>query len=137
MGLFDSFAANLLGQLTGGRGGADSPLLGMALQFIQSYPGGLSGLLEKFRAAGLTNEVQSWISTGGNLPISADQLGRVLGNDQIGSFASQLGMNAGDVTKGLAQLFPQLVDNMSPQGSLPHQDAMRDGLGELLNLLRK
>jgi len=137
MGLFDSFASNLLGQLTGSSGGQQSPLLGMALQLVQNYPGGLSGLLEKFQAAGLGNEVKSWISTGGNLPVSAEQLGRVLGSDQIGNIASQLGMSNGDVTKGLAQLLPQLVDNMSPQGSLPHQDAMRDSLGELLNLLKK
>ena len=41
--------------------------------------GGLGGLLSKFNQAGLGDQVASWVGTGQNLPVSADQLGQVLG----------------------------------------------------------
>ena len=37
--------------------------------------GGLNGLVAKFEKGGMGEIVQSWVGTGGNLPISADQSG--------------------------------------------------------------
>jgi uncharacterized protein YidB (DUF937 family) len=77
--------------------------------------GGLEGLVAKFQQGGLGDVVQSWISTGPNLPISPDQLGQALGPDAL----QQLGAGGQDLLGPLSQLLPQVVDGLTPNGQLP------------------
>lgn len=139
MGLFDQLAGGLLNDVLGGaqqqgQGQAQSqgPLLQVALNLIQQN-GGLPGLLAKFQQAGLGQHVESWVSTGANLPISADQLHQVLGSGAIGQIASQLGLDHAQVSGGLAQLLPQLVNSLTPNGQVPdnHADLLSEGLALL------
>ena len=53
--------------------------------------GGLSGLLQTLEAAGLGREVSSWVSTGANLPVSADQVRSALGDSRLQEIAARLG----------------------------------------------
>jgi uncharacterized protein YidB (DUF937 family) len=95
--------------------------------------GGLPGLLQKFQQSGLGQHAESWVSSNANLPISADQLHQVLGSGAIASIASQLGMDHAQVSGGLAQLLPQLVNQLTPNGSVPanHADLLSEGLSLL------
>jgi uncharacterized protein YidB (DUF937 family) len=95
--------------------------------------GGLAGLVEQFTRGGMGNVVNSWVGTGQNLPISPDQLGQVLGGEQLGGMARQLGMNQGDLLGQLAQMLPQVVDKLTPQGRIPQGDV--GGMGDLGSLL--
>jgi uncharacterized protein YidB (DUF937 family) len=92
--------------------------------------GGLGALLEQFRAAGLGAQADSWVSAGPNLPVSADQLQGVFGQDQMGQLADRMGLSTGDLGAQLAQLLPQAVDRATPEGRLPE-----GGLGDLGSLL--
>jgi len=56
--------------------------------------GGLNGLAQQFIGAVLENVVKSWVGTGANMPLGADQLGRVFGVDRIQQFSTQAGMPA-------------------------------------------
>jgi uncharacterized protein YidB (DUF937 family) len=75
----------------------------------------------------------SWVSTGKNLPISADQIQQALGSGQLGAIAEKLGMSQGDASAKLAELLPDVVDKLTPNGQIP--DA--GGLGDLLGSLTK
>lgn len=98
--------------------------------------GGLAGLVEAFARNGLGHVAGSWVGTGQNLPVSADQLTQVLGSDRIGQMASQLGLNQGDLLGQLSHMLPQVVDKLTPQGQVPQGDlASALGGGELGNLL--
>ena len=68
--------------------------------------GGLNGLVEKLRAAGLGKEVDSWISTGQNLPVSAREIAAKLGVDPA-------------IADQLAELLPKTIDQLTPNGRLP------------------
>ena len=96
--------------------------------------GGLGGLVEQFARHGMGDIANSWVSPGQNLPVSPDQLGKVLGQDTLGNMASQLGMNQGDLLGQLAHMLPQVVDKLTPQGQIPQGDihGMGDQLGGLL-----
>lgn len=83
----------LMDMLSGGDGAGSNQMLSAALQLVQSYPGGVGGLLEAFQNGGLGEIASSWVSTGSNLPVSADQLQNVLGAEQIGAIAQQFGMS--------------------------------------------
>ena len=130
MGLLDELAGSVLGNSQQQQG--QSPLLQAAMGLIQQN-GGLPGLLAKFQQSGLGQHAESWVSSNANLPISAEQLHQVLGSGAIAQIASQLGMDHGQVSGGLAQLLPQLVNQLTPNGSVPanHADLLSEGLALL------
>ncbi len=130
MGLLDGLAGSLLG---GGEGGGMQPqLLAAAAQmFLGQGGGGLQGLLSMFQQKGLGDVAQSWVSTGANLPISAEQIMGVLGHGNIQQLASQSGLSVEDVGRQLAQHLPGLVDKITPEGQLPGADALEGLLGML------
>jgi len=159
MGLLDGMLGNVLGGMLGGGqqqgGGALGSILGqlgggssnqstgmqgvgaaafmaLALQLIQQN-GGIGGLVDKFRAAGLGQHADSWVGTGANLPVDADQLRGALGSGGLSQLAHKFGMSSDEASGGLAQLLPELVNQMTPQGEIPAHDhqAISDALAAL------
>jgi len=134
MGLLDQLAGSVLsGSLGGGQQQqGQSPLLQAALTLIQQN-GGLPGLLAKFQQSGLGQHAESWVSNNANLPISADQLHQVLGSDAVAGIASKLGLDHAQISGGLAQMLPQLINQMTPNGAVPanHSDLLSEGLSLL------
>ncbi|MFT3998060.1 MAG: YidB family protein [Asticcacaulis sp.] len=128
MAIFDEILGGLGGKLD---------LEGLAGQFGGE---GLSGIVSQLQQGGLGDAVQSWISTGGNLPVSADQLQAVLGNETVGKLAGSLGIDPSQ----LASALPGLIDKLSPNGQLPANlgEALpgllgNSGLGNMLGGLFK
>ncbi|KVT68001.1 hypothetical protein WK56_24520 [Burkholderia ubonensis] len=116
MGLLD-----IVGGLLGGQAGGNSQsaLLSAALEFINNQPGGLNGLIEKFKAGGAGDVIGSWVGTGENQPISADTLQNVLGSDAIGALASKFGVDPAQASGILAQVLPHVVNHATPNGEVP------------------
>ena len=52
-------------------------------------------ILTPIPEGGLGEAAQSWVSTGQNLPVTADQLQAALGGDRIGALAQQVGLDPG------------------------------------------
>ena len=82
--------------------------------------GGLSAIVAKLEQAGLGEQVKSWIGNGQNLPISADQLRQVLGNDTVRQLAAKYNIPVDQLSEVLAHQLPVAVDHASPDGKLPH-----------------
>jgi len=99
--------------------------------------GGLDKLIGQFASKGLGDVIGSWVSTGKNLPVSGDQLQRVLGKDTINNLASKLGMDKGALTSQLTNLLPNVVDKLTPDGKVPEGDIMSKGMDILGGLLGK
>ncbi len=137
MGLLDGMLGNVLGgMMGGGQQGAQgqSPLIAILLQMLQQN-GGLQGMLAKMQQTGFGDQAQSWVGTGQNMPISPDALAQIFGQGQLRKIAEQLGMPQQDVAGGLAQLLPDVVDQMTPQGQIPDND--NDLVAQTLALLQK
>jgi uncharacterized protein YidB (DUF937 family) len=132
MGLLDSVIGGLAGGGQAGGGGPQGQLLHVVAGMLANgaQGGGLGDLIARFQQNGLGDVIGSWIGTGGNLPISPDQLSRVLGPDRLGQIASQLGLSHGDAAGQLSQLLPQALDKLTPEGSVP-----AGGLGDVDSLL--
>jgi uncharacterized protein YidB (DUF937 family) len=158
MGLLDS----VIGALSGGQGGAagggvQGQLLNAVVGMLTHSGGaagagaagaagglgGLGGLLTKFQQAGLGDAAASWVGKGENHPVSADQVSGALGPDMIGQLAKQLGLTHGETSGHLSELLPQLVDKLTPHGSVPEGGITKDsisgmgGLGDLLGKFMK
>lgn len=133
MSLLDSLLGAVSGNSNNGAqdGGGLAALIGMVsarpelLQMAASLlgndgsAGGLDGLSDKFRAAGLGDVIASWIGSGQNQPISADQLQQVLGSDAIAGMAGKLGLEPADMAGQLSSILPGLVDRLTPGGQQP------------------
>ncbi|MES2636415.1 MAG: YidB family protein [Pseudomonadota bacterium] len=114
MGLFDSIAGSVLGKFGGEQGGVAQAAIDL---FNQN--GGLSGILEKFKEGGLGEVAASWVGTGENLPISAEQLSSVLGNGAIADLAAKFGINPETLSAKIAEHLPRVVDLLTPDGEVP------------------
>jgi uncharacterized protein YidB (DUF937 family) len=104
----------------------------MLLQLLQQN-GGLQGVLGKLQQSGYGQQAQSWIGTGQNMPIDAGALSQIFGHGQLGQIAQQLGVSQEEAAGGLAQMLPQVVDQMTPQGQVPdnHSDLVNEALAML------
>jgi uncharacterized protein YidB (DUF937 family) len=113
-GGLDALLGSLAGGGAGGAGGA----------------GGLGALIEAFQRNGMGAQMDSWIGTGQNAKISGDQLEQALGGDLLGGIAQQLGMSRGEASSGLADVLPQLIDRLTPQGQVPE-----GGFGDVASIM--
>lgn len=127
MGLLDEVGSILGGARQGG--GAD---IAGIVQQVLAQSGGLEGLLQKLQQGGLGEAVSSWVGTGQNLPVSAEQIKAALDTGQLGDMASKLGMDGQQLSAQLAQHLPGLVDKLTPDGQLPQDaDLLAQGVGLL------
>ena len=132
MGLFDDLENKAANSMLGG---SSNPLATGLLQVINNTPGGLSGLLQSFHDKGLGGVAASWVGTGQNLPISADQIQHVLGSDQVKQLAAKAGISPDAAGAALSQLLPTLVDKLTPNGQMPqHSSLMEMGMSVLQSL---
>ena len=107
-------------------------LFSQALEMLQDpNHGGLAGILEKFNQAGLADQVKSWIGTGANLPVSAEDIQRVLGSGRLQEIAAKAGLSHEQVSAELAKVLPQVVDKLTPNGQLPDNALVQQGLSML------
>ena len=112
MSIFDTFTTAL-----GGSGTTAGRFASEAIELLQR--GGLDTLLERFRQHGLADQVSSWISTGRNLPITPEDIQRVLGPAQVEELARRTGVDVKMASQELASLVPQIVDRLTPTGQVP------------------
>ena len=107
----------LAGLLGGGHQTPQQP------QFQQQQPqggsgGGLMGLIDRFRGAGLGHVADSWVGKGPNQAVAPEQLQHVFGQDQINQWSQQTGMSQSSLLGALSQYLPQAVDHSTPNGKL-------------------
>lgn len=81
--------------------------------------GGIEGLVKQFDTAGLSELIQSWISTNTNLPISAEQIVAVFSLPVINELASKVNLSATEASEMAAQYLPKLIDKVTPDGVVP------------------
>ena len=128
--------AALIAGLAGSQQIQGASLLTAAMSLLQQN-GGLAGVLNSFRQSGLAQHADSWVSTGANMGISGDQLQQALGSSSIENVASQLGMSQGQAGSAMAQILPELINQLTPSGQLPadHSDMISKGLSMLTGRL--
>ena len=112
MGLFDTLKDAAMGALAGQGPAALNAALG------KTDLGGLQGIVNQLQASGLGGQVASWLGSGQNLPISADQLKAALSNDQVRALAQHFGIDPDAALNLLAQHLPAAVDAASPDGTI-------------------
>lgn len=121
MSFFTSITENLKNIL--GQANAANTPEGLSKLLAQTPFGSLEGLVGHLQAGGLADQVRSWLGSGANLPVSAEQLRSALGDEQVRQFAGKLGIPADAALSLLSKYLPTAVDQASPNGTIePSQD---------------
>jgi uncharacterized protein YidB (DUF937 family) len=108
MGLFDGVLGGIVG----------AGMVSVVNNVIDRH-GGLQGIVDHFERNGLGDTVKSWVGTGPNRPISADEVHKVLGPELLQQLAQKTGMSVQDLAQKLSQVLPTAVDTMTPNGTIP------------------
>lgn len=124
MGLFDEVLA-MTGLGSSAQAQQHSGALPAIMEYINSpQVGGISGLQQMFQQKGLGNVIGSWIGTGQNLPVSADQLQNVLHSGALEQVATKAGIDPSQLTSMMSTLLPHVVDKLTPNGQVPDSGAL-------------
>jgi uncharacterized protein YidB (DUF937 family) len=134
MGLLDGLENAAMSKVMGS---TSNPLASGLLQTIQNQPGGLQGLVQSFHDKGMGGLVSSWVGSGENCPITADQIHQVLGSDQVKALAAKAGISPDMAGSAIAQLLPGLVDKLTPNGQVPEHTNVMQMVGGLLQGMEK
>ncbi|HEX3575974.1 MAG TPA: YidB family protein [Rhodopila sp.] len=121
----------LQGIMGSGQQGQASPFAGILQQVLSVRDGdnqGVAAIVSKFQSAGLGQYVQSWVGTGQNVPVSADQVGQVFSPEQIDGWAKQAGTTPDALRGVLAEALPHVIDHVTPGGTVPDQTPDLSGL---------
>lgn len=127
----------ILDSLAGGTGTKtqNSDIINVLLGMISNNEqGGLGGLIKSFTDNGLGGIVSSWISTGENKSISEDEVGRGVGEERIKEISERTGKSRETVVSTLKNQLPQVVDKLTPNGNMPDNNLLQQGIGMLKNL---
>jgi len=108
---------SLLDGLLGGAVGAE--MATVVNSFIQQH-GGVQGIVTQLEQQGLGGVARSWVGSGSNQPISADQLHNVFATSGVlAQLAQKAGMNPQDLATKLSQVLPAAIDKLTPGGTIP------------------
>lgn len=119
MGLFDSMAGAMMNKMMGEQG----PLAQLAMELFQQY-GGLPGILQTLKTNGLAEQVDSWVGTGANLGVNAQQIGSALGGAVLAGIAGKLNMSSDELSQKIAEHLPDVVNQLTPNGVVENNPAL-------------
>jgi uncharacterized protein YidB (DUF937 family) len=98
--------------------GQHQSLVVEAVRMLTSREGGLTALTQTFERNGLGHIISSWIGTGENAPISADQIKATVGSERLADLAKKAGISPDTATQYLTNTLPRLVDALTPNGKV-------------------
>ena len=99
---------------------------------------GIQGIVSRMTDAGLGQQVQSWIGTGDNQSISGEQIRQAVDPSALQQMSDKTGMQPDQVCDHAAQVLPQLMDQATPQGTMPSgESAMTRGKNAIKGMMHR
>jgi uncharacterized protein YidB (DUF937 family) len=77
--------------------------------------------MKQFQQKGLGDTIDSWVNRGKNKDITSRQVSDALGSDVVDQLSRRTGLSRDEVISELANVLPNVVDRMTPDGRLPTQ----------------
>jgi uncharacterized protein YidB (DUF937 family) len=105
-----------MGLLDGLLGGVVGAEMATVVNGLIEKHGGIQGIVSQLEQQGLGGTVRSWVATGANQPITADQIHQAFGSDTVKQLAAKVGMTPEDLAAKLSQILPQAIDKLTPGG---------------------
>ncbi|NUT34963.1 MAG: DUF937 domain-containing protein [Hamadaea sp.] len=107
-------------------------LLGSLMQKMGPQGSQLNGLMEQLNQGGLGDQLNSWVGTGQNAPVTGAQMAEALGEQNITAAAASAGVSPEVAAHDLAEVLPQLVNTATPDGQMPQAADLQAMLAQLM-----
>jgi outer membrane protein OmpA-like peptidoglycan-associated protein/uncharacterized protein YidB (DUF937 family) len=101
-----------------GIGAAARPLMGELLQ-LMSGPGGLGAFMDRFRSAGVGNEVTSFLGGKNETALPAKAVEGALGASTVAGIAQRVGIAPAVAGAALGFEIPKVIGLLTPGGTMP------------------
>ncbi|HEY1623491.1 MAG TPA: YidB family protein [Streptosporangiaceae bacterium] len=95
---------------------------------------GLQGMMSQLQSSGMQDQVQSWIGQGQNKPVSGEQIRQAVDPTVLNQVAEQAHISPEEASNKVAQVLPEMVNQVTPQGQMPSSDPFSQGLGALKSM---
>lgn len=117
----------------GGKGMLVAALMPVVLGWIQRN-GGLSGALSQIQSMGKSQQIQSWMSTEQqNENLDPSEVDNLFDTQEIQQVAQQTGADEHEVRQGLAELLPEVFNQLTPTGGLDKEEEANSEINEILS----
>jgi uncharacterized protein YidB (DUF937 family) len=98
---------------------------------------GMRDIVSKLSSSGFGPQVQSWVGTGVNQPISSAQVQQTVDPATLQQVSQRSGMTPEEVSNHVAQALPDMVDKATPNGEMPAEDPLSKGISMLKNVFKR
>lgn len=90
-------------------------------------------MLAKFQGNALGNKAQSWVNIDtDNDGLDAQDVMSLFGKDEINRACQQTGASETEVCQGIAELLPQVVNDLTPNGDLATENEANAEISQIL-----
>ena len=89
------------------------------MEFVNSQPGGLNGLIQRFQRTRRGRHRFVMDRHRREQADRPDTITNVLGSEQVGALAQKAGVSGDQLSGMLATVLPNLVDRATPNGEVP------------------
>lgn len=113
--IIGSVLSNMLAS-SSNSGNATGSIVTDVLGSLIRQQGGMEGIFNQLQKGGLDDLLNSWIGTEQNQPMHANQVNDVFGDEAISNVAQQAGVEQSQAQDILAQVLPQIIDMLTPNG---------------------
>ncbi len=116
--MLDKIIGSVLSNVLGGSSNSatSSSVITDVLGGLLKKQGGMEGIFNQLQQGGLEDLLNSWIGTGKNEPLNAEQVNEVFGDETIDQVAEQAGVDKSQAQDILSQALPQVIDMLTPKG---------------------
>src|SRR5271168_65312 len=108
-----------MGFLDGLLGGAVGAEMATVVNGLIEKHGGVQGIIAQLEQQGLGGTARSWVGTGPNQPLTAEQIHQAFDSDTVKQLAAKVGLSPQDLAAKLATILPQAIDKLTPGGVVP------------------
>lgn len=138
-GLGSILGSVLGGQRTRGGFGGKGMLIAMLMPMVLSWirnNGGVSGALSKITGMGYEKQARSWMSNQeDNDNLDPNEVSRLFDEGEIQQVAAHTGANEGEVRQGLAELLPEVMNQLTPNGNLDNETEANAEIDQIMGQL--
>jgi uncharacterized protein YidB (DUF937 family) len=96
-----------------------APFIQETSRLVTKHPGGIGGVVRRFRDAGFAVEVASWLGGSDPVPLSGQEVEQTLGSEVVSGIANKIGVSQRFAGTILGYAIPSIIVLMAQGGAVP------------------
>ena len=113
-------------------GSKTAPLIQETSRLVSKQPGGIGGVVRRFRDAGFAVEAASWLEGSDPVPLSGQEVEQTLGSEVVSGIANKIGVSQRFARTILGYAIPSIIVLLAQGGAVP--SALRASVSRIFGL---